>query len=745
MANDLPNLADTIEVAATTRPDCDMAIAREVAEIFVHMLGDGRSVIDPSVVIWTAEAAEELRRRIEDNPILGTDAGQWDKLEHQLAGASREVVLLAAELVFLREQPVFNAAPATRREHLTRVLKMSEPVASVPEWMSACLDRPTEQAGFKGGQGYNGRLWLHLIWAATFVREWRGRSEEERSSAKSDPWRMQQIMLDAGDSAHDFRNAMQFLAFPAAFDPISSTNMKTRIRSALADRIGGSSGDDALSLDRDLVSIRAKLASEIEGTFNFWSPDVHQLWDTAAASKPAAVDEPRPRHYWLLSPGAQASGWDEFQVEGIMAIGWTEIGDLSQYADREAIRADLAKASGSTSSMKNDVLCLWQFQNEIAVGDIVYAKRGRKEIIGRGEVVSEARFEPDRDPWRHVRSVKWTHVGKWEHPGDAVLKTLTDITPYRDYVGKLEALFAEDDVDVAVTEELVAPAPPYDRAAFLDEVYLDSAAYDRLRALLLRKKNVILAGPPGVGKTYAARRLAYSIMGAKDRTRVQMVQFHQSYSYEDFMMGYRPTEAGGFTLAEGPFYRFCEEARKDDASKPYFFVIDEINRGNISKIFGELLMLIEADKRGQELRLLYKNETFAVPPNVHIIGMMNTADRSLAVLDYALRRRFGFFSMTPGFDSAGFTAWRQAEENTGLDALVSTIIDLNRAIADDPALGAGFAIGHSYLSPPADDDADEDWLRSIVEDELVPLLEEYWFDEPETARAWAIRLRAAGA
>ena len=310
---------------------------------------------------------------------------------------------------------------------------------------------------------------------------------------------------------------------------------------------------------------------------------------------------------------------------------------------------------------------------------------------------------------------------------------------------RLEALFAEDDVDVAVTEELVAPAPPYDRAAFLNEVYLDTAAYDRLRALLLRKKNVILAGPPGVGKTYAARRLAYSIMGAKDRTRVQMVQFHQSYSYEDFMMGYRPTEAGGFTLAEGPFYRFCEEARKDDASKPYFFVIDEINRGNISKIFGELLMLIEADKRGQELRLLYKNETFTVPPNVHIIGMMNTADRSLAVLDYALRRRFGFFSMTPGFDSAGFTAWQQAEENIALDALVSTIIDLNRAIADDPALGAGFAIGHSYLSPPSDDDADEDWLRSIVEDELVPLLEEYWFDEPETARTWAIRLRAAAA
>jgi len=208
-------------------------------------------------------------------------------------------------------------------------------------------------------------------------------------------------------------------------------------------------------------------------------------------------------------------------------------------------------------------------------------------------------------------------------------------------------------------------------------------------------------------------------------------------------MGYRPTESGGFILTEGPFYRFCEDARKDDANRPYFFIVDEINRGNISKIFGELLMLIEADKRGQELRLLYKNETFSVPPNVHIIGMMNTADRSLAVLDYALRRRFGFFEMAPGFDSAGFTAWQQSAESPALDALVGVLVDLNRAIANDDALGPGFAIGHSYLCPPGADHADDDWLFSVVEDELVPLLDEYWFDEPETARQWAGRLRGA--
>jgi 5-methylcytosine-specific restriction protein B len=743
MVNTLPDDADTIALASASRPKNDIAIAREVAEIFEHMLGDGCSVLDPATTIWTAAAAEELRRRIEDNPILGAGTGQWDKLEQQLTGASRDVVLLAAELIFLREQPLSNAATATRREHLARILKMSDPVATIPAWMNACLDRPTGQAGFNGGQGYNGRLWLHLVWAATFVRDWRGLSDDERAGAAGDPWRMQRIMLDAGDGTPDIRNAMLFLAFPDAFEPISSANMKTQIRSGLADRIGGPSGTDEQSLDRDLLAIRASLARDIAAPFNFWSPTVREMWDASPSSRVTRNDEPRPRHYWMYSPGARASEWDTFQAAGIMAIGWQEIGDIAEYPDREAIRRDLAAASDSTSSMKNDVLCLWQFQNEIAIGDIVYAKRGRKDLVGRGEIVSEARFEPERGEYSHIRSVKWTHNGSWPHPGDAVTKTLTDITSYRDYVGKLEAIFGDREEDDIVTDELVTPAPPYDRAAFLNEVYLDEESYDRLHALLLRKKNVILAGPPGVGKTFAAKRLAYSIMGAKDPARVLMVQFHQSYSYEDFMMGYRPTESGGFALSEGPFYRFCEEARKDDADRPYFFIIDEINRGNMSKIFGELLMLIEADKRGQELRLLYKNETFSVPPNVHIIGMMNTADRGLAVLDYALRRRFGFFHMTPGFDSTGFTTRQKKAESPALDALINVIVKLNQRISEDPALGAGFAIGHSFLSLSSDDIADDEWLSSVVEDELVPLLDEYWFDEATTANEWAEKLRGA--
>lgn len=221
------------------------------------------------------------------------------------------------------------------------------------------------------------------------------------------------------------------------------------------------------------------------------------------------------------------------------------------------------------------------------------------------------------------------------------------------------------------------------------------------------------------------------------------MQFHQSYSYEDFIMGYRPNADGGFDLVEGPFYSFCERAR-EDAERDYFFIIDEINRGNISKIFGELLMLIEADKRGgQGLRMLYNNEVFSVPENVHIIGMMNTADRSLAVLDYALRRRFGFFEMSPGFTTEQFGRFMEGEDSSALESLVRTIVALNQDIASDPGLGRGFEVGHSYLSAGEASREDDLWLVSVVEDELVPLLEEYWFDQPERAEQWSAALRGA--
>ena len=287
-----------------------------------------------------------------------------------------------------------------------------------------------------------------------------------------------------------------------------------------------------------------------------------------------------------------------------------------------------------TLSYANAAHATWQFVHEMKPGDIVFAKKGMYHIIGRGVVESGYQFDPSRKEYKNIRKVNWTHKGEWPHPGQAVMKTLTDITPYSDYVAQLNALFESDMIDDV--EERVIEYPAYDAEDFLEEVFMDEESYETLVGLIRNKKNVILQGAPGVGKTFAAKRLAYSMMGEKDPNRVMMVQFHQSYSYEDFIMGFRPSEKG-FELKHGAFYNFCKQAEIDSENE-YFFIIDEINRGNLSKIFGELFMLIETDKRGFELRLLYSDEKFSVPGNVYIVGMMNTADRSLAMLDYALRR-----------------------------------------------------------------------------------------------------------
>lgn len=284
---------------------------------------------------------------------------------------------------------------------------------------------------------------------------------------------------------------------------------------------------------------------------------------------------------------------------------------------------------------------------------------------------------------------------------------------------------AETDEDTTENEN-----EAYTKDDFLNDVFMESKEYDRLVGLLEMKYNVILQGAPGVGKTYAAKRLAYSIMGEKDENRIKFVQFHQSYSYEDFIQGYRPRD-NGFDLKNGVFYDFCHKA-ENDIDRPYFFIIDEINRGNLSKSLGELMMLIEKDHRGERLNLLYLNEEFCVPKNIRIIGMMNTADRSLAMMDYALRRRFAFYSFEPAFKNPKFIDYQESKKNKKFSNLIDAVEKLNEEIANDDNLGKGFEIGHSYFC--TDEDITDEWLNNVIEYEIKPLISEYWFDEPEKAR-----------
>ncbi|MGN8644058.1 AAA family ATPase [Catenibacterium mitsuokai] len=444
--------------------------------------------------------------------------------------------------------------------------------------------------------------------------------------------------------------------------------------------------------------------------------------------------------YWLYAPGEGSCMWDEFYTLGIMAIGWGEIGDLSTFDSKDAMKIKMREVIDESLSYKNAAHTTWQFANEMKIGDIVFVKKGMHQIIGRGVVMSDYEYDNTRDDeYKNIRQVDWTHNGEWPHPGQAVMKTLTDITSYTDYVEKLNSLFEDETEEDA--EDVEKTYPPYTKEDFLSEVFMPEEEYDKLSGILRIKKNIILQGAPGVGKTFVAKRIAFSMMGVKDVERVMMVQFHQSYSYEDFIMGFRPS-TDGFELKRGAFYNFCKKA-EIDGDNDYFFIIDEINRGNLSKIFGELFMLIENDKRGVSLQLLYSDEKFSVPKNIYIIGMMNTADRSLAMLDYALRRRFAFFEIKPGFTTDGFREYRMSLENEKFDKLIACVESLNNVISNDESLGDGFCIGHSYFCNLLPDTINDQVLSGIVEYELIPLLKEYWFDEPTKVKDWSSNLRSA--
>ena len=588
------------------------------------------------------------------------------------------------------------------------------------------------------------------------------------------------------------------------------------------------------------------------------------------------------KSYWTFSPGEQATMWDFCVKEGVMCMGWDKLGDYSQYPSLEETNQAIKRLYSNEGSAKNDTLAVWQFANELKSGDVVFAKKGRNTIIGRGVVESEYMYDETLPKYKHIRKVKWTNVGEWKTDEMHAMKTLTNVTRYKDSVDRLNALIdgkaplppkgttrkqywwltgspkywspsndweIGDDIDytlynekgnkrrvfkhfmeakpgdlviayestpilqiVAIgrvvsetdgevlyirkIENLLSPVPyteilnnpilkksepvmnrcqgslfmlsqdefdeimrlirkdnpapvedeeepaeeyaPYGDDDFLQEVYMEKKDYEQLKGLLLRKKNLILQGAPGVGKTFAAKRLAYAIMGEENYDRIKIVQFHQNYSYEDFVLGYKPNEKGGFELKEGIFYQFCKKAAMDKDNQ-YFFIIDEINRGNLSKIFGELLMMIEKEYRNTSIQMSYADRRFAVPSNVYLIGMMNTADRSLAMIDYALRRRFSFYEMKPAFKTPAFNYYIEEQDDLHLNNLVKALIALNQVIADDDSLGTGFCIGHSYLCDLGDDYD----LESIVEYDIIPMLREYWFDNDERFNSEVQKLRSA--
>ena len=269
----------------------------------------------------------------------------------------------------------------------------------------------------------------------------------------------------------------------------------------------------------------------------------------------------------------------------------------------------------------------------------------------------------------------------------------------------------------------------YTKEDFLKEVYFSESEYDELRNLILARKNIVLQGAPGVGKTYIARRMAFSIIGSKDDEKMLNIQFHEMYSNDEFIEGYRPDDIGIYKYKRGCFKRICNKARNNPDQK-FFVIIDEINRGNIPKIFGEAFSLIEIDKRGKEnyIELSCSRERFYVPENLYIIGTMNTYDDNLSLSDYALRRRFCFFTINPVFDNENFKTFYM--QNPLLAKVIEKIKEINMELNED------MQIGHSYFCKPMPDSE----IKMLVKYSVIPLLKEYFKSEPEKYKKWSYEL-----
>ena len=693
--------------------------------------------------LWTRENFEELHELYVENPDEGKD-DYIEKLEKQLKPGSQDAKCLMAEMTWVVYLIDSHTRADTKLERIATVWKWSG--RDFPDHHE--LLKP-EVLGAGAVHVAHRQIWREYQFLVVAMLEWTMLADNDRERLLGRPWDFAS-WLDGTEFAEGstLRHALLYLLFPDEFEPIISGAHKKKII-----RLGdGRAGDDdkpRVAIDKAILDIRRALeATSDTREFHFHHRPYVEFWDDKMADS-WFRDRFGDRDWWLMNMNVNEERmWPGIVEDGIASISWDDFGDLRRSAVE--IKKDLV-ARGFGKNPFNRVRFLRDFANGMKVGDLVIATRkGGSYLLGWGRVTGEYRYDPGASTFRvHTRSVEW-HPCKQEIPlqpywgGDWAKKRLTSFTGGRHWVRLYLWLIDSQREPV--------PPPIYTIAEACKDLFIPRRDFERFLHLMNTRRNLILQGPPGTGKTFMARRVAWCLIGRRDSAPIEMVQFHQSYAYEDFVQGYRPTESGGFKLRDGVFHRFCERARRDPET-PHVFIIDEINRGNLSRIFGELLMLIEADKRSGEyaVSLTYAHPSggrFHIPDNVYILGMMNTADRSLALVDYALRRRFAFATLNPAYGTEhGKKAFRDYLECQGVaDELVTRIIErmaeLNEEIANDPELGRGFRVGHSYFVPTNKEDSrDETWYETVVDTQIEPLLKEYWFDSREKIDSALDRLK----
>lgn len=462
---------------------------------------------------------------------------------------------------------------------------------------------------------------------------------------------------------------------------------------------------------------------------------------------------PRLHSYWRVTgnySNPQYRWWDEMRDGGFVGIGWKDIGDLSTLVIRTGTKLNKDRLRELMKDKYNNtgrsVTEVYHFIQNIQEGDVVVAFQVNK-VLGIGRVTGGYGYYRSSDsPIAHRRPVKWLSAKEWTLPHEegvgAVVKELND---YRNLVEiervLLDTQHGELPAPRPVSKPPVMEKSPAKPAPVGHYVRLEGAPGD-VQGILERKKQVIVYGPPGTGKTYWAERtacdlcayhqfgVAFDELNEAQRQEIvgktmQLCSFHPAYGYEDFIEGYRPRAVGDqmtFELQQGIFKRLCYTAQQAPELN-FYLIIDEINRGDIPRIFGELITLLEKDKRGKTATLPLSGEAFSVPPNVYLIGTMNTADRSIALLDAALRRRFGFVELMPDVSTLKESVIEGIPVAGWLQTINSRILEF---VGHD---ARNLQIGHAYLLEKGQPVQEFALFVRIVREDIIPLLEEYCYED----------------
>ncbi|WP_165553131.1 AAA family ATPase [Kribbella speibonae] len=663
---------------------------------------------------WSVEAAQDLSHRLT----TGESGRFFERLVQQLEGATDEVRCLAAEFLYIRDAPLHDMNATTKVDRIGTILGAMSGTPALSESLVAALD---DGHAFAGGQGYHIKAPEHLQWLCRFVLHWLEQPAEVVDEALRDPFAFRAVTTGVPTDSPSIRYAVEYIAWPGLFPSIVSVAQRKQIRNGLITDIGTASGDHDDEVTRDLVALHLFYQRKNKTIESWYKPPYEGRWRSTSYAGPRA---------WLIRPDStdDVFRWlEENCVELRDEAGLALTPDL----DAKAVSNLVGDGYAHLPPSQRDELAtaFYTFLEGLRPQDLVVALTDEQLMVG---TVEEPAPNDDSAPSPLTRPVFWS----------------TSRTPLSTLPPRLGAALEQEGhvVDLTAVRELLAEllddetrapkAPPMTQAikrvmlppvsqALADELYMPVAPLQELVELLNRRRQLVVYGPPGTGKTFVAKKLAERLAGAQDPSRVRLVQFHPSYAYEDFFEGFRPVEVDGkphFALQDGPLKLLAAEAAKvENRDKAYVLIIDELNRANLAKVFGELYFLLEY--REETVRLQYRpDKPFSLPDNMFIIGTMNTADRSIALVDAAIRRRFPFYEMHPRREPVRGVLAEFAKRRQLTDDRVGLLEELNLAMGQR---GHDLHIGPSYLMR---DGLDAPGALDLVwRYDILPLLHEHFY------------------